>query len=691
MKKRLILNALLFCVSTSMVAQTSNKLTLDARMQVEKHQVAKRTRAAAAASAGTLSAIIKLDETRADKTLDALRTMGVKLQGRLGQQVAAAIPLDVLQQVEDMQGVLRIGTGGPAPKLLTDISRGEIGVSDIDGTRGMVGDKSYSGKGITVALLDGGFDYQHPAFKDSEGRSRIKAVYSPFDESGRKVTADGMELPGSVFDTPEQIAALTTDFPIGEHGSHTASIATGTRSPQGFGGMAPDADIVLCTIYSPDASDENMTIDRIISSKSIFYGLVFLKEYAKQREQPMVVSMSLGTNTGSHNGKGEIAEAVEAICQEGVPLVISAGNEGNRRLYLHKDFESDTDTLRSMIAMKDQFENIEGFVPKDADLCMRLSLVKKEGGNKWKTLWQSPMLNPETGILPDIISEGVPALDEGFSGILRLGVSREPDQVRMKVCGMGMLQEDYFLELTIGSKQGVGLDIFNAELTSEGRAGFLSSMDGMLQNDWATAPSCISAGAYTTNTMVRSLYDEPMPSIDEPLNDIAPLSSYGTGLNGVHVPTICAPGINIVAAVSHFNVEKDDKGNPKPYRPEMTWQGFPYNAESGTSMAAPTVAGTVALWLEANPKLTPAEVKDIVCRSARTDTFTEAKPEQFGHGKIDAKRGLELVLNAGTGIREISEGQLSENGTMYDLQGRPCRQPRAKGIYISNGKKFIIN
>lgn len=48
---------------------------------------------------------------------------------------------------------------------------------------------------------------------------------------------------------------------------------------------------------------------------------------------------------------------------------------------------------------------------------------------------------------------------------------------------MGMLQEDYFLELTIGSKQGVGLDIFNAELTSEGRAGFLSSVDGMLQND----------------------------------------------------------------------------------------------------------------------------------------------------------------------------------------------------------------
>lgn len=692
MKKRLILNALFFCVSISMVAQTSNKLTLDARMQVERHLAAKRTSAVAAASAGTLNGIIKLDETRADKTLDALRTMGVKLQGRLGQQVAAAIPLDLLQQVEDIPGVLRIGTGGPAPKLLTDVSRGEIGVSDIDGTRGKVGDKSYSGKGITLGLIDSGFDFHHPAFKDSEGRSRIKAVYSPFDESGRKVIVDGMELPGSVFDTPEQIAALTTDYPTGDHGSHTASIAAGTRSPQGWGGMAPDADIVMCSIYAPDVTEENMTLDKILSSESIFYDLVFLKEYAKQLGQPFVVSMSLGSNTGTHNGKGVITEAVEAICQEGVPLVISAGNEGDRRMYLHKDFENDTDTLRTMIAMKDKFENIEGFVPKDADLCMRLSLVKKDEDEDdgWMTIWQSPMLNPESGILPDFISEELPALGEGYSGILRLGMSREPDQVRMKVCGLGSLEEDYFLELTVGSKQGVALDIFNAELTSQGRDGYLSSVNSMTLNDWATAPSCISVGAYTANTLVRSLYVEPTTSDDAPLNDIASLSSYGTGLNGVHVPTICAPGINVVAAVSHFNLEYGNDGNPMPYRSEMTWQGFPYNSESGTSMAAPTVAGTIALWLEANPKLIPAEVKDFVCRSARTDAFTEAKPDQFGKGKIDAKRGLEMVLNEGTGISDIKT-QRGENDVMYDLQGRPCRQPHAKGIYIRNGKIIIIN
>lgn len=121
----------------------------------------------------------------------------------------------------------------------------------------------------------------------------------------------------------------------------------------------------------------------------------------------------------------------------------------------------------------------------------------------------------------------------------------------------------------------------------------------------------------------------------------------------------------------------------------MTWQDFPYHSESGTSMAAPTVAGIIALWLEANPMLTRAELKDIIIRSARTDSFTEAKPDQFGNGKIDAKRGLEMILQ-GTAIRDIPDEQWNETGTIYDLQGRSYSKPHASGIYINSGKKIII-
>ena len=106
-------------------------------------------------------------------------------------------------------------------------------------------------------------------------------------------------------------------------------------------------------------------------------------------------------------------------------------------------------------------------------------------------------------------------------------------------------------------------------------------------------------------------------------------------------------------------------------------------------MAAPTVAGIIALWLEANPMLTRAELKDIIIRSARTDSFTEAKPDQFGNGKIDAKRGLEMILQ-GTAIRDIPDEQWNETGTIYDLQGRSYSKPHASGIYINSGKKIII-
>jgi len=95
---------------------------------------------------------------------------------------------------------------------------------------------------------------------------------------------------------------------------------------------------------------------------------------------------------------------------------------------------------------------------------------------------------------------------------------------------------------------------------------------------------------------------------------LADFSSRGIPGDAVYHPTITAPGVHIAAARAttgivintFFVVDLVDLGADAVY----------YAAASGTSMATPHVSGTVALLLEANPALTPDQVKSALETSA---------------------------------------------------------------------------
>ncbi len=126
-------------------------------------------------------------------------------------------------------------------------------------------------------------------------------------------------------------------------------------------------------------------------------------------------------------------------------------------------------------------------------------------------------------------------------------------------------------------------------------------------NPYAAAPWVISVGA--TDETGR----------------LANFSSRGIFGNTQSSPSLVAPGVSVVSLRS-ATTQTGTLGVAGADSSRLTPAEVPhYTTASGTSFSAPQVAGAVALMLQANPALTPAEIKDILQRSATP------LPKFFGH------------------------------------------------------------
>lgn len=93
---------------------------------------------------------------------------------------------------------------------------------------------------------------------------------------------------------------------------------------------------------------------------------------------------------------------------------------------------------------------------------------------------------------------------------------------------------------------------------------------------------------------------------------------------------------------------------------------------SGTSMATPYVAGSIACWLEADPTLTNDDIKDIIAKtSVRDEDVVSGNPVQWGAGKFDAYAGLKEVLRRTSGITDVAAGDdvlmLKGDGHVFEI------------------------
>jgi len=114
---------------------------------------------------------------------------------------------------------------------------------------------------------------------------------------------------------------------------------------------------------------------------------------------------------------------------------------------------------------------------------------------------------------------------------------------------------------------------------------------------------------------------------------VAEFSSRGPTIDGLAKPDVLCPGTNIISLRS-----------PKStldFSNKTARVGDDYVSLSGTSMATPICAGVVALMLEANGRLRPDEVKEIIMSTAKP--LPNLSEYEQGSGLVDAK---ECVIKA---------------------------------------------
>jgi serine protease AprX len=158
-------------------------------------------------------------------------------------------------------------------------------------------------------------------------------------------------------------------------------------------------------------------------------------------------------------------------------------------------------------------------------------------------------------------------------------------------------------------------------------------------NPYAQAPWAISVGASEKDAVLTSFSSRGHRGESGTFT-----MPDGKSWTYINEPTIVAPGVDIIST-------RDPLGTLPPLAAQQDQATIDpaylpfYTVMSGTSMATPHVAGIVALILEANPNLTPAQVKDIIKRTATN--MTGRLSWEAGSGHINAYE----AVAAATGLR----------------------------------------
>jgi subtilisin family serine protease len=545
--------------------------------------------------------------------IDELTALGFEPETVLQNLATGRISLEDLPALAEHPNLVKLEISRPLhPEL--NVSGPSIGIPSLHS-----GSPARKGSGVIVGMIDSGIDYRHGSFRKADDTSRILFLWDMLPPSGASGSPPSGYSNGIEYTQTQINNALTNSNPLSVvpsedtngHGTHTAGIAAGNGRPEGnchgggtFVGMAPEADLIVVKLAGAAELGE---------SRNLINAVDYIFQKADAASKPAVINISLGDNLGAHDGTSLVEQFMDLfLLTDGRAIVKSAGNEGN----------DDRHAKGTLTATGSPGTNVLFRVPASLSHEVVMDLWY-EGPDRFDI-----SITPPTGSGAGPVSPGNlitnSALGNGNTVTINSQLT-DPDNNDNRIQ----------IEIRKGTQTNIAAGTWTINLAastlSDGnyhvwierdtRTRFLSPSIETTISVPGTAREVITVGSYADRGVTSG--------------DLSDFSSQGPARDGVRKPEIVAPGDGIMSA----------KSGSLPSEPAcIDLCADRYKPLPGTSMAAPHVAGVIALMLEKDPDLSIDDIRTHLFSNTTTNPGMGTLPNnQWGNGIVNAPGAVNAV------------------------------------------------